>query len=181
VKPDFEDAAFRLGFMQIQRGEFAGAVDSFETCVKKRKDWIEALLNLGLACWKFEDLDAAAETFGRVLAMQPKNPDALRALAAIAIERKDHQRAWEMLRKLTSLGEKPVELAYNLGLLLQSAGENDKAAECYQIALEKQPELSEALLNLGHALKAVGKEDEAKQTWSKAVSLDPALAEKYFH
>ena len=106
MKPDFEDAAFRLGFLQLQRGEFASAVDSFETCLKKRKDWVEALLNLGLACWKFEDLDAATETFNRVLALQPKNIDALRALIAIAIERKDHKRAWDLLQKLNALGDR---------------------------------------------------------------------------
>ncbi|PYT17467.1 MAG: hypothetical protein DMG59_07235, partial [Acidobacteria bacterium] len=119
AKPDWEDAAFRLGFLQLQRGEYAGAVDSFETCLKKRKDWVEALLNLGLACWKFEDLDAAAEAFGRVMALDAKNTDAIRALTAIAIERKDHKQAWEMHQKLAALGERSVELSYNLGLLLQ--------------------------------------------------------------
>jgi len=165
----------------LQRGEFASAVDSFETCLKKRKDWPEALLNLGLACWKFEDLDAATETFNRVLALQPKNTDALRALIAIAIERKDHQRGWELLQKLNALGDRSVELSYNLGLLLQAAGENKLAADCYRIAVDKKPEFSEALLNLGHALKAIGQEEEARQAWSKAVSNDPALATKYFH
>src|SRR5262249_43505630 len=137
----------------LQRQEYASAVDSFETCLKKKKDWLEALLNLGLACWKFEDLDAATETFNRALAIQPKNTDALRALTAIAIERKDHKRAWELHQKLTALGERSIELSYNLGLLLQAAGENKLAAECYQIAVEKKPDFSEALLNLGHALK----------------------------
>ena len=74
MKPDWEDAAFRLGFLQLQRGEYAGAVDSFEICLKKRKDWVEALINLGLAFWKFEDLEGAAQTFRRVLSLQPANP-----------------------------------------------------------------------------------------------------------
>ena len=161
--------------------EYASAVDSFEMCLKKRKDWVDALLNLGLACWKFEDLDAASETFGRVLALQPKNSDALRALTAIAIERKDHKRAWEMRQKLTTTGERSVELSYNLGLLLQAVGEHKMAAECYQSALEKKPDFPEALLNLGHALKATGREEEAKAVWSKAVAVDPTLADKYFH
>src|SRR5207237_1657241 len=72
-QPDWQDAAFRLGFLQLQRGEFAGAVDSFELALKKRPDWIEGLLNLGLACWKFEDLESAQRTFERVLALQNQN------------------------------------------------------------------------------------------------------------
>ncbi len=97
IAPDFEDAAFRLGFLQIQRGEYASAVDSFEACVNRRPDWIEALLNLGLACWKFEDLDTASATFERVLALQWSNTDALRALLAIAIERKDTSKVGTIL------------------------------------------------------------------------------------
>ena len=104
LKPDWEDAAFRLGFLQIQRGDFAAAVDSFELCIKQRGDWVEALVNLGLACWKFQDLDSATQTFEKILSLQPQNTDALRALTAIAIERKDHNRAWDLHQKLTGAG-----------------------------------------------------------------------------
>jgi len=169
LKPDFEDAAFRLGFLQIQRGDFAAAVDSFEICTKKRGDWVEALVNLGLAYWKFQDLDGATQTYEKVLSLQPKNPDALRALTAIAIERKDHNRAWDLHQKLTGLGERSLELSYNLGLLLQAAGDPDRAAKCYQLASETQPDFPAALTNLGHALKASGKDEEARAAWSKAV------------
>jgi tetratricopeptide (TPR) repeat protein len=68
-----------------------------------------------------------------------------------------------------------------VGLLLQTAGENGAAAECYQTAVEKNPGFTDALLNLGHALKAVGKEDEARAAWSRAVTSDPALAGQYFN
>ena len=73
-----------------------------------------------------------------------------------------------------------MELSYNLGLLLQSAGEPAKAAECYQMASAAQPDFPAALTNLGHALKAVGKDEEARAAWSKAVEVDPELAAKYF-
>ena len=65
------------------------------------RDWVEALVNLGLACWKFQDLDSATQTFEKILSLQPQNTDALRALTAIAIERKDHNRAWDLHQKLT--------------------------------------------------------------------------------
>jgi tetratricopeptide (TPR) repeat protein len=89
-------------------------------------------------------------------------------------------RAWDLQQKLNALGEKSLELSYNLGLLLQSVGEADKAAECYRLASETQPDFPAALTNLGHALKAAGKDDEARAAWSKAVEVDPELAAKYF-
>jgi tetratricopeptide (TPR) repeat protein len=156
-------------------------VDSFETCLQKKKDWLEALLNLGLACWKFEDLDTASDTFGRVLAIQPQNRDAIRALTAIAIERKNPKLALELHQKAQALGERSPELSYNLGLLLQATGDHASAAECYRSAVGQKSDFPQALLNLGHALKASGKEDEARQVWSQAVAADPELAGRYFH
>jgi len=65
-------------------------------------------------------------------------------------------------------------------LLLQSNGDHEAAAECYQAAVDGKPEFSQAHLNLGHALRAAGKENEAQQAWSKAVVSDPQLAGQYF-
>jgi protein O-GlcNAc transferase len=138
------------------------------------------LLNLGLACWKFQDLDTATQTFERILSLQPQNTDALHALIAIAVERKDHSRAWELHQRSKGLGQPSVELSYNLGLLLQSAGESGKAAECYQLAVDTKPDFRAALTNLGHSLKASGKDDEARAAFSKAIQVDPELAAKYF-
>jgi tetratricopeptide (TPR) repeat protein len=180
AEPDRHDATFRLGYLQLQRGEYAGAVDSFEACLKKRKDWLEARLNLGLACWKFGDLEAAAATFRVVLGMNPKQTDALRSLAAVAIEQKNAAEARETVKKLDSLGAATPELTYNLGLLLQSAGDHNAAAECYRTTLQHKPQFSGALINLGHALRAVGKDDQAKELWSQAVAADPELAARYF-
>jgi tetratricopeptide (TPR) repeat protein len=180
VEPERQDARFRLGYLQLQRGEYAGAVDSFEACLKKRRDWLEARLNLGLACWKFGDLDAAAATFRVVLAINPKQAEALRSLAAVAIEQKNAAEAREAMQKLDALGAATPELNYNLGLLLQAAGDHSAAAECYRNTLQHKPQFSGALINLGHALRAAGQDEQAKQLWSQAVAADPELAGRYF-
>jgi len=180
VEPERQDATFRLGYLQLQRGEYAGAVDSFEACLKKRRDWLEARLNLGLAYWKFGDLEAAAATFRAVLAINPKQADALRSLATVAIEQKNASEAREAIQKLDSLGAATPELTYNLGLLLQSTGDYNSAAECYRTTLQHKPQFSGAMINLGHALKAAGQDDQARELWSQAVAADPELAAKYF-
>jgi tetratricopeptide (TPR) repeat protein len=164
----------------LHRGDYAGAVDGFEISLKKRKDWVEALLNLALATWKFGDLDAAEATYQRVLALKPSHIDALRALAALALERKDVKRALELHQALASAGGRSVEVSFNTGMLLQAAGELEKAADCFRAAVDQKPDFSQALLGLGNALKALGKEEEARGAWSRAVESDPALAGKYF-
>ena len=182
VKADWEDAAFRLGFLQLQRGEYAGAVDSFEICLKKRKDWVEALLNLGLAFWKFEDLEGAAQTFNRVLALQPHNPDALRALTA------DRHRAQESEAGLGAASEGAWRWAdarrscpSTWGCCCNPPATRPRRRNATRRRLIDQTRFPQALLNLGHALKATGKEDEARQAWSRAVTADPELAAEYFN
>ncbi len=73
-----------------------------------------------------------------------------------------------------------MELSYNLGLLLQAAGENKQAAECYQIAVDKKPDFPEALLNLGHALKAVGKR-RSQTGVEQGGQRGSGVGGKYFH
>jgi tetratricopeptide (TPR) repeat protein len=178
VQPDWEDAAFRLGYLQFQRAQYAAAVDSFEICLKKRQGWTDALLNLGLASWKCEDLETAASTFRRVLSLDPGNSAAMGCLATVLVDQKNSGEALGWYRKLKT--QPAPELSYNLGLLLQLAGDHAAAAGCYQAAVDRKPGFSQALLNLGHALRAAGKEDEAQQAWSKAVAADPQLAGQYF-
>jgi TolA-binding protein len=97
VEQNWQDASFRLGYLRLKRGEFAGAVDCFEACLKQRKDWLEALVNLGVASWKFGDLESAASAFRQVRSFNPKHPDALRYLAAVAIEQKNSSEAREII------------------------------------------------------------------------------------
>jgi tetratricopeptide (TPR) repeat protein len=148
--------------------------------LKQRKDWPEALLNLGIASWRFGDLESAANAFRQVLSMNRKHPDALRYLAAVAIEQKNSSEAREIIGTLGSLGPASPELQYNLGLLLQSTGDYSAAADCYRVTLRHKPEFTGAMINLGHALKAAGQEEEARNVWSQAVAADPDLAAKYF-
>ena len=85
--PEWEDAWFRLDYLRLQRGDFRGAVEGFQSCVRKRTPWPEAQLNLGLSQWKLGDQDGAAKSFQAVLESEPGSVDALRGLAAMAIER----------------------------------------------------------------------------------------------
>jgi len=179
VQPDWQDAAFRLGYLRLQRGEFAGAVGCFDACLQQRKYWPEALLNRGVASWKLNDGDGAAGAFRQVLSIHPKNLEASRYLAAVAIEQNNSSEAREMIGRLESAGAPSPELQYNLGLLLQSTGDFRAAAECYRATLQHKPEFGDAMINLSNALKEAGQEEEARDVWSRAVAANPGLAARY--
>ena len=110
----------------------------------------------------------------------PHSIDALRGLAALAVEREDLDRALDLQAKLIEAGERTPELFYNTGLLLQRSGQIEDAIRLYHEALAERPNFAEALLNLGHALKAKGEVDEARNYWRQALEQKPELAVGYF-
>jgi tetratricopeptide (TPR) repeat protein len=137
-------------------------------------------LNLGLAHWKLGDHDEAAKAFQSVLDTEPSSIDALRGLAAMAVEREELDKALDLQAKLIESGERTPELFYNTGLLLQKSGQLEDAIRLYHEALAERPNFAEALLNLGHALKAKGEVDEARNCWRQALEQKPELAAGYF-
>ena len=164
----------------MQRANYAGAAQAFETCLKKRAQWAEAQMNLALSYWKMGERDLAQLVYEQVLNADPKNMDAVRGLAALALERSDFDQALEYHGRLIDLGERSSEVLYNAGLLLQKAGQMEDAARLYREAAEENPDFAEAMLNLGHVLKALGQEEEARTCWSKALEAKPELAQGSF-
>ena len=106
----------------------------------------------------------------------PNSIDALRGLAALAVEREDLDKALDLQAKLIEAGERTPELFYNTGLLLQKSGQIEDAIRLYQEALTERPNFAEALLNLGHALKAKGEVEQARNYWRQALEQKPELA-----
>ena len=122
--PDLEDVWFRLGYLRLERGDSSRRRGSLPlACVAKRPDWIEAQLNLGICCWNMGDQDGASKAFEAVLAVNPDSLDALRGLAALAVEHNNLDQALEHQARLIEKGERSPELFYNTGLLLQKSGQ----------------------------------------------------------
>jgi len=72
-----------------------------------------------------------------------------------------------------------VEAHSNLGLVFQSQGKLDAAAECFRKAISLEPEYAELHYNLGNALQDQGKLDSAAECYRQAISLEPDYAEPH--
>jgi tetratricopeptide (TPR) repeat protein len=112
--------------------------------------------------------------------LRPNSADAMRGLAAVALDHQEYAEAYDLHRQLIHQGEHGPELYYNAGLLCQKLGRNGEAAQFYEQALSEDPQRLDPLLNLGHVLMASGKVEEARACWRRAVRENPELAEAYF-
>ena len=130
----------------------------------------EGWFNLALAYGGMGDRDRAESLYEKMLDNDPKSMEALRGLAALAIQASDFDTALEYHVRLIDLGERSSEVLYNTGLMYEKAGQLDKAVRLYRDALAQQPDMPEALLNLGRILESNGKSDEARACWRKGTS-----------
>jgi tetratricopeptide (TPR) repeat protein len=178
--PEWCDACFRKGYLQLLRGAFAASAAAFEACVAKRPEWPEPYLNAGIAYSRLGNADAARRSLTEALMIRPDSLDAARGLAALALEQQDYDQAFEMHRRLIEMGDHSPELFFNAGLICQKRGQMDEAATYYRQALQENADFAEALLNLGHTLIALGHEDEAQSCWRRAIREKPELAQSYF-
>jgi tetratricopeptide (TPR) repeat protein len=177
--PEARDAWFRLGYVRFQLGDFSGCIRAFDSCLAFQQKDLAVLLNLGIAHWRMRNLELAKETLQKVLTASPKSVEALRCLAAIALEQHDYEKALAMHVQLQELGEPSAELLYNTGLLLQKLGRFAEAARHYRLAIHQRPDFFQAFLNLGHALMALGKHEEAHSAWQTALKGNTELAEHF--
>jgi tetratricopeptide (TPR) repeat protein len=81
--------AIKLGYVRLQRSDCRRSAEAFEMCLKKKKERTVAQLNLALAYRKVGDRDLAQLVYEQALNSDPKSLDAVRGLAALALERDD--------------------------------------------------------------------------------------------
>ena len=167
-KGEAQALQFRLGSLLLEGGDFEGALRVFDACLKQRADWPEARVNYGLALWRSGHGDPARKIIDEVLRADPKQVEALYASGYLAIEREDYKAALDAFLKLSTNGERTVELFYNTGLLLQHFGRLEDALTQYGEALKDKPGMTEVLDRMGQVASALGRLEEAKRYWNMA-------------
>ena len=107
--PKEEEARFRLGYLRLQREDYRGAAEAFEGCLKYRPHWPEAQANLALAYSGMGEREHAERLYEKMLEADPKSVDALRGMAALAIQAPISNTALELHTRLIELGERSGE------------------------------------------------------------------------
>ena len=159
-----------IGRVDFDRGDFPPAAEALYRSAELSPS-AAGYANTGIAYYSAGQTQHAARAFELALGVDPACAEALKGLTVIAIENSDALRAVDCWRRLASCGVSDTDLAFNLGCLLQQAGDDEHAAEFYGAAVEAQPGFVDALVNLGHALEAQGRRDEAEKQWAKAMAL----------
>jgi tetratricopeptide (TPR) repeat protein len=149
---DEEDAIqlyFSLGAAYEQDGEVDSAVAVFEDLLKHHPDHSPSLNYLGYTLAdRGERLEHARELIERAVEMQPQNAAYLDSYGWVCYRLGLFDEAIEHLSAAASLDSDPV-IYDHLGDAYKAKGDNDKAREWWEKAIEQKPDDKSILIKLG--------------------------------
>jgi predicted O-linked N-acetylglucosamine transferase (SPINDLY family) len=91
------------------------------------------------------------------------------------------QSAMDFMQKAIAFNGSDPEIFYNLGYILEEAGELDEAEKAYRKATTLRPEYAEAQFNLGNLLRKKGAIDEALESYKKSIEAKADFTEAYIN
>jgi len=133
----------------------------------------EELLQQAATYHQKGDLQQAAQTYQRLLEMEPEHADASHLLGLIAHQSGNHELATRLIIK--AIHKNPSQSLYysNLAIVLMAVGRLEDAANCYQNVVHIQPDHAAAYHSLGNIRLQQGNLPAAIASYQQAIRIAP--------
>ena len=140
------------------------------------KQEIMRQLEAAVQAYQGKDLDKAEAIFNQILAVSPKEPNALHFLGCICKDRGQLQQAVELIQASIREDDNNPLPFLNLGKILAISGQHDNAALIFQESLKRSRQIPEVWFCFGNSLREISKVEDARQAYRNALQLNPAHA-----
>jgi predicted O-linked N-acetylglucosamine transferase (SPINDLY family) len=171
------EALYYLGSMQLRKGLFNEASESFKKSILKGGEFFEALHDLATAQAHTGDLTSALINYKKCLAFGSPSYELFFNIARINDELKRHDEAIAHYDKSLSIKPDYAEAWSNKGATLNELKRYEEAIDHYDKALSLKPDYAEAWSNKGNTLIELKRYDEGIAHFNKALCLKPDYAE----
>lgn len=138
---------------------------------------IQQALQHALQCHGAGDLGQAEQIYRRILAVEPRQADALHYLGVIGLQAGRFDDAIDLISR--SIEQRPdhVDALSNLGNALQAGGRFEEAVLRYRQAHDLQPGNAVVIANLGNALWQSGQASAAIAEYESALAIESRLVD----
>ena len=140
---------------------------------------VSALLKEAVALHQAGKLMDAAARYRQVLALSPRQFDALHLLGVVRRQQGDAQEAVHLIDQALAIDPAQATAHCNLGAALQDLGRSGEALASYDTALRLSPGYALAWSNRGNALRKLGRLPEAVDSYERALNLRPSYPEAW--
>ncbi len=176
--PDQPVALHLLGVIAHQQGRSDDAVDLMTRAVSVKPDYLDAHNNLGKVHNELGNLEAAAASFEKALAIGPDaNPYNNLGIVYAKLGRQED--AVASFQNALAITPGFAEAHNNLGTACLQLGKLAEAAESFKAALAINPENSEAHNGLGSAWLELERPNEAIACFQAALTIRPDFIEAH--
>lgn len=136
----------------------------------------EILFLMGVANASLRRFEESIYCSQRVIAIDPNHQRAYYTLGSVLIEIRELEMAEEVLGKALSLWPKDPRPHVLMGNIYRLRNHQTLAIECYEKALQANPNHAQALSNIGTCLSDLGDSEGAKQHYLQALESNPEFA-----
>lgn len=171
-----------VGACYRQIGNLEGAAKMFNSAVKIKPNYAEALFNLGATYSELGKVDEAIDSYEKAISFQPNYPDAYNNLGNIFKNSKDDLKlAIEKLEWAIAYKHDFAEAHNNLGLALSDFGRHKDAIQSFKKAISYKNNYGKAYFNLAMSLKDIGDKDGFLANILKALEIRPDWGAAHLH
>jgi predicted TPR repeat methyltransferase len=140
-----------------------------------------ALLQQAVGLHQQGRLEQAQALYARVLALEPRQFDALHLSGVIERQRGNPARGADLIRAALQVDAGQARAHANLGAALQDLGQADEALNSYDTALRLDPHYALAWNNRGNTLRRLGRPLDALDSYERALALQANYPEAWCH
>jgi tetratricopeptide (TPR) repeat protein len=142
---------------------------------------VATLLQQGEALQQQGKITAAEMLYQQVLALDPKNFDALCLMGVMAAQANQPAQADEWMGKALELDPSRAELHFNRGVVLQTLQRQKDSLDSYDNAIAINPDYAEAHFRRGLALQELQRPEEAISSYGRAIAIRFEYAAAHFN
>lgn len=181
LRSDFTDAMLDLGNVHRLRGDLEQAEGYYQRVLEQEPDNILACRNLGGLLKQTGNVDEAEQHLRKAIQLAPDFTNAREELVSLLFERKAFSEALGLLQNEIQRRPKDPFILYNIALVHNAQGEEMKAIDAFNKAIDLNPEYAEPYIGLSQLLFHKGEKKDAENVLRRLVDINPSSAEGYCH
>ncbi len=191
VKPDYKDAWYAKGDIELQLGKNEEAKNSLDTALGIEGDFVEPLnagilsdsdiyYRLGVIDYGNDALDDAKTNFDKALEINPDNHNSLYYKGLIQFVNEDREGALESFTKSIELKEDFARAWYWKGRVELGNQDYENAVKSLNTAIELDEGLIDAWYYLGGTLSDAGEYEAAVLAFDRVTEASPEYADAWY-
>ena len=145
----------------------------YRQSIIKNPDCAETHFKNGVTFFGEGDLDAAVDSYQKVLKIDPSRHEAYNNLGSALHAKGNLDAAVKNFKKALKINPRSAETHNNMGTIQKAKGNLGAAIISYKRAIKIEPSLAAPYCNIGTCLKELNKQNEAIKFHKKALKLDP--------